>query len=180
MPPSPILRRPRYSPPSTPSGRSPGPAASPCRRSIVGSWVPSFLDSAYRLRRRVMMTPARASNAVRLPADWLPPSAQPQPPPPPPPPPASGPPSFPAVPPAPEAPPDPPPPFPALPVLPPVPPPSGPQVLVNDVHAAEVFAVLQAPREPQRFVVRSWYVLQLVSRPLQSMTSHLLSSAGIW
>src|SRR3954470_8273972 len=98
------------------------------------------------------MTHARASNAVRPPADWLPPSAQPQPPPPPPPPPASGPPSFPAAPPVPEAPPDPPPPLPALPVLPP----SGPQVLVKIVHAAEELSVLQAPSDAHRFVVRSW------------------------
>ena len=114
-----------------------------------------------------MMTPASASNAVRPPADWLPPSAQPQPPPPPPPPPESALPSFPLVPAEPLA---PPPPLPALPVLPPAPP-SGVQVVVKIVHAAEVFFVLQAPGDPQRFVVRSWYVVQLVSSPLQSMTS---------
>src|SRR5436190_18840489 len=43
MPPSPILRSTRYSPTSIPSGRSPGPAAPPRRRSIVGSCVPPSL-----------------------------------------------------------------------------------------------------------------------------------------
>src|SRR6185436_15168976 len=45
IPPSPILRRTRYSPTSIPSGKSPGPAAPPFRRSIVGSWVPSFFKT---------------------------------------------------------------------------------------------------------------------------------------
>src|SRR5262252_7979618 len=47
MPPSPILRRTRYSPTSIPSGRSPGPAAPPRRRSIVGSCVPPSLSARF-------------------------------------------------------------------------------------------------------------------------------------
>ena len=156
--------------------RAGGATMPPVDRRIVGSLVlgqrlppPATGDDDTRQRQqrgqaaRRLAAAERAAAAAAATAAAAPRSALP---------------SFPLVPGGATAPP--PPPLPALPPCCPGPaPPSGVQVFVKIVQPRGVLRLAGADR-PQRFVVKSWYVLHAVSSPLHSMVPQASSSAGIW